>query len=154
MTTGRWYVAVQGLMFLLVAVTAFFPGPTLFSSLVLGLCLVLAGAALVLWTGRVLGRSLTPNPEPNGAGLVAVGPYRWARHPMYTGLVGICLGVAVGVGVLWCYLAVLLLAGFFRVKARYEERFLLRTYPGYALYAGSVGRFVPGVGRLRRLSTD
>ena len=110
MTTGRWLVALQGLLFLLVAVTAFLPGPTLFSSLVVGLACVVVGAAVVLWTGRALGASLTPNPSPNGAGMVASGPYRFARHPMYSGLVVICLGVAVGAGVVWCYLAVLVLA--------------------------------------------
>jgi len=154
MTTGRWLVALQGLLFLLVAVTAFLPGPTLFSSFVVGLACVVVGAAVVLWTGRALGASLTPNPSPNGAGMVASGPYRFARHPMYSGLVVICLGVAVGAGVVWCYLAVLVLAGFFAVKARVEERALVSAYPGYAEYGAGVGRFVPGVGRLRGLSTE
>src|SRR4051812_2760052 len=121
MTAGRWYVAVQGLLFLCVAVTALLPGPTLFLSLPLGLVLVVAGAAGVIWTGRLLGESLTPLPEPNGAGMVARGPYRWVRHPMYTALVVICLGVAVGSGALWCYVSVVFLAAFFELKTRYEE---------------------------------
>jgi len=153
MTAGRWYVVVQGLLFLCVAVTAWLPGPTLFASVFASLALVVVGAAGVLWAARFLGRSLTPLPEPNGEGLVAGGPYRFARHPMYTALVVICLGVAVGVGVVWCYLAVVVLAGFFGAKARYEERFLVRAYPGYAEYGSLTGRFVPGVGRLR-LSTE
>ncbi|MGC4174719.1 methyltransferase family protein [Demequina sp.] len=148
MTTGRVLVGVQGLLFLAVAVTAFVPGPTLFASLILGLALVVAGSVVVVWTGRVLGRSLTPLPEPNGAGMVAAGPYRWARHPMYSALVVICLGVAVGVGVVWCYLAVACLCVFFAVKARVEEGYLLGAYPGYGAYGARVGRFVPGLGRL------
>lgn len=154
MSTGRWMVATQGLLFLLVAATAFLPGPTLFESLVVGLALVLVGAFVVIWTGRSLGSSLTPMPEPNGAGLVGSGLYRWVRHPMYSGLVVICLGVAVGAGVLWCYVAVVLLAAFFRVKARVEERYLVGAYPGYAEYGARVGRFVPFIGRLRVLSTE
>jgi protein-S-isoprenylcysteine O-methyltransferase Ste14 len=43
----------------------------------------------------------------------------------------------------------LLLAVFFAVKARMEEKYLLRTYAGYAEYAARVGRFLPGLGRLR-----
>lgn len=152
MSTGRWFVAAQAVLFLLVAVTAVLPGPTLFASLVLGLALVGFGALVVVWTGRVLGRSLTPLPEPNGAGLVARGPYRWVRHPMYAGLVVICLGVAVGSGASWCYLTVLVLAVFFDLKARYEERYLVQAYPGYGEYAARTGKFVPLVGR-RRFST-
>ena len=146
---GRIFVAVQGLLFLAVAVLALVPGPTLFSSLVLGLALVVLGGVGVIWTGRDLGRALTPNPVPNGEGLVARGLYRVARHPMYSCLVLICLGVAVGSGALWCFVAVLALAVFFGVKARFEERYLLGAYPGYAEYAARTGRFVPIVGRLR-----
>ena len=145
-------MAVQGVLFLCVAVTALLPGPTLFASLWLGLALVVVGAIGVIWTGRQLGQSLTPLPEPNGFGLVASGPYRWVRHPMYTALVVICLGVAVGSGALWCFVTVVVLALFFEAKTRYEERYLVGMYPGYSEYASVTGKFVPGVGR-RRSST-
>ena len=46
---------------------------------------------------------------------------------------------------LWIAL-VSLLAG----KARWEERMLLDEHPDYAEYAARVGRFLPGIGRLRR----
>lgn len=146
---GRWYVSVQGVLFLAVGVTAWLPGPTLFVSFVLGLTFVVLGVAGVLWCARSLGRALTPLPSPNGAGLVVRGLYRVVRHPMYSSLVVLCLGVAVAAGGVWCYAAVLVLAVFFAAKARYEERFLLGAYAGYAAYAARVGRFVPFVGRLR-----
>ena len=152
-TVARAYVVVQGVLFLVVGVTAVLPGPTLFQSFVLGLTLVVVGAAGLLWTGRVLGRSLTPLPVPNGAGLVAAGPYRVVRHPMYSALVVLCLGVAVGSGALWCFASCLVLGVFFGFKARYEERFLVRVYPGYVEYGARTGRFVPLLGRLK-LSTD
>lgn len=142
-------VAAQGLIFAAVAVTALLPGPVLWDSLWTGLVLVVLGSAGVLWTAKDLGRSLTPSPVPNREGLVARGLYRFARHPMYTALVVICLGVAVGSGKWWCYLAVVVLAGFFEIKARVEERYLLATYEGYAEYAARTGRFVPGVARRR-----
>lgn len=146
---GRALVVVQGLLFLSVAVLALLPGPTLWENLVVGLALVVVGGVGVIWTGRDLGRALTPMPVPNGEGLVARGLYRVARHPMYSCLVLICLGVAVGSGALWCYVAVAVLAVFFAGKARFEERHLLRVYEGYAEYAARTGRFVPRVGRLR-----
>ncbi|MFV0285628.1 MAG: methyltransferase family protein [Demequina sp.] len=149
---GRWgMVALQGVLFLAVAVTAILPAPggTWPTSLAISLALVLVGAAGVLWTGRSLGGSLTPSPVPNGEGMVAAGLYRWMRHPMYTALDVICLGVAVGSGKWTCYVAVAALCAFFEVKTRAEEGYLREAYPGYATYAARTGKFLPGIGRAR-----
>ncbi|MFW7414060.1 methyltransferase family protein [Demequina sp. SO4-18] len=152
---GRWgLVAVQGLLFAAVAVTALMPAltpawaPLLWQSLWTGLALVVVGSIGVIWSAKDLGESLTPSPVPNRAGLVARGPYHYARHPMYTALVVICLGVAVGSGATLTYLSVLLLALFFEYKTRVEERYLLAAYDGYAEYAQRTGKFIPGVGQL------
>lgn len=143
-------VGLQGLLFLAVAITAIapIPGDPWPSSLWGGLALIVAGSVGVLWTGRLLGPSLTPLPVPNGEGLIVDGAYRWARHPMYSALVVICLGVAVSSGAWACYVTVGALAVFFMVKARREEAYLLSTYDGYREYAGRTGRFLPAVGRL------
>ncbi len=146
---GRWgTVAAQGLIFAAVAVTALLPGPQLWQSLWTGLALVIIGSAGVLWSAKDLGRALTPSPVPNEEGLVAKGIYRYARHPMYTALVVICLGVAVGSGAWWCYGTVALLAVFFEYKTRVEERYLRATYDGYDEYAERTGKYVPGIGDL------
>lgn len=146
---GRWgMVATQGLLFAAVAVTALLPGPQLWQSLWTGLALVILGSVGVIWSAKDLGRALTPSPVPNHGGLVASGLYHYARHPMYTALVVICLGVAVGSGAWWCYLSVVLLAAFFEYKTRVEERYLVATYEGYAEYAARTGKYVPGVGEL------
>lgn len=141
-------VAVQAVLFLAVAVTAVMPwGPRVSATLVGSIAVVVVGAVGVLWCARDLGRSLTASPVPNGGGLVARGAYRWARHPMYSALVVICLGVAIGAGAVWTYVSVVALAVFFYAKSEVEERYLLRAYEGYAEYAARTGRFVPGVGR-------
>ena len=153
LTDGRWgMVAVQGLLFLAVAVTAVLPVPggRWGASLWLSIALVILGAVGVLWTGRSLGGALTPSPVPNGEGMTASGLYRLVRHPMYSALVVICLGVAVGSGAWTCDAAVAALVVFFHVKTRVEERYLREVYDGYADYAARTGRFVPGIGRSRR----
>jgi len=147
--TGLVLVGIQALLFLAVAVLALVPGPGWWMSLVVGLVLVVLGSAGVVWAGRDLGRALTPMPTPNGAGLAARGIYRGVRHPMYASLIVICLGVAVGSGRMWSYVAVLVLALFFDLKTRYEERFLVGAYEGYAEYAARTGKFLPGVARRR-----
>lgn len=144
-------VGLQGLLFAAVAVTALWPawGPVLWSSLWVALGLVLVGSVGVLWSARDLGAALTPSPVPNREGLAARGLYRWARHPMYTALVAICLGVAVGSGKVLSFVAVVALTAFFEVKTRVEEHHLLDVYDGYAQYAARTGKFLPGLGRRR-----
>lgn len=143
-------VAGQGVLFLAVGAASFAPwGPELWASPWLGLAMVAAGVVLLVVAGRGLGQSLTPMPTPNGQGLVAHGVYRWVRHPIYTAVIVVCLGVAVAAGNVTCYAAVAAVCVFFAIKSRIEERDLVAAYDGYAEYGARVGRFVPGVGRLR-----
>ena len=113
---------------------------------------VLIGLAigLGLWGARHLGNGLTPLPLPNGAvDLVTNGPYRWIRHPLYSAVV---LGIA-AIAVrsrTWTVIGVAVaLAVVLAIKARWEERHLRAAFDGYADYAARVGRFVPGIGRVR-----
>jgi protein-S-isoprenylcysteine O-methyltransferase Ste14 len=46
--------------------------------------------------------------------------------------------------VVWLALVLLLV-----VKSRWEERMLIALHPDYRDYASRVGRFLPGLGRLR-----
>ena len=140
-------VALQGVIFLAVGVTALVDGPSITGSWWAGSTLVLLGGLGMFWAGKDLGRALTPMPTPNGAGLAAGGIYGLVRHPMYTGIIVIAFGLALGSGHVWTYAFALLLAAFFEVKTRVEEAFLERTYPGYDQYAARTGKFVPGLGR-------
>jgi len=144
-------VALQGFLFLSVVAGAFATGigPSLPSSLVAGLGFVVLGAGVLVWAARDLGRALTPLPLPNGAGLVAHGAYRAVRHPIYTGVLLACLGVAVGAGTILSYVACAVLLAFFDGKTRLEESWLVGMYPGYAEYAARTGKFVPGIATRR-----
>ncbi len=52
------------------------------------------GVALAVTAGLVLGRSLTATPVPTErATLRTSGPYRWVRHPIYTGVLLIVLAI-------------------------------------------------------------
>lgn len=110
----------------------------------------IAGMAIAILGFFGLGPALTASPIPReNASLVTGGVYGLARHPIYTGLMigGLALamlGASFWHLALWIAL-VSLLAG----KARWEERMLLDEHPDYAEYAARVGRFLPGIGRLR-----
>lgn len=111
--------------------------------------LVAIGVGLGLWSIAVFGRGVTPSPLPAAsASMVTRGPYRWVRHPMYTAVLILSAGVALRSRNLVALVLFVVLAGFFVLKARWEEHRLVATYPSYATYATKVGRFLPHVGRL------
>lgn len=143
-------VGLQAFLFLAVALTALFFAESLHPMLLwAGLVLILAGSGLLVWAGVDLGSALTPLPTSNGQGLVAKGAFHYVRHPIYVGVLIACLGVAVGSGSLWTYLAATVTYVFFEFKTRYEEASLVGTYAGYAEYAARTGKFIPGVQKLR-----
>ena len=110
-----------------------------------------AGALPILlgaWVGiaalRMHGRKLTPLPEPNPAlGLLRSGVYAVIRHPMYTGLLLCAFGLAILLQKPLGVAMAVALTVFFNLKAREEERRLLRCYPEYADYQRTTGRFLP-----------
>lgn len=147
---GWAMVGVQALLFLGIGFWPAAWSPRTDAMLWPSLALVVVGAIGIVASARHLGQALTPLPEPNGAGMVARGLYRWMRHPMYTALVVVCAGVAWGRGVVVAWALVVALAVFFDIKTRVEEKYLLKTYDGYAAYAARTGKFLPGVGRRTR----
>lgn len=110
-----------------------------------GLAIAAAGAGISLAGMRSLGSNLTPLPEPlPGAVLVSTGPYRWVRHPIYSGIVLTLAGVGTAAGSLPGLAATGVLGVFFWFKAGYEESRLCLQVAGYAAYQRRVrGRLVP-----------
>lgn len=120
------------------------------ATLVLGLTLVALGVVIALAAGAGLGRTLTPSPIPKADGqLVTTGVYALVRHPIYSGLLVLGIGLVV-IGASWLHLlAWVALLSVLMTKSRFEERMLVDQYPDYAAYAARVGRLVPGLGRIR-----
>jgi protein-S-isoprenylcysteine O-methyltransferase Ste14 len=56
--------------------------------------------------------------------LVETGPYRWVRHPIYTGMLGMYAGTALVSGELHALIALLLILFAYYRKIRLEERIL------------------------------
>jgi len=146
---GWLLVAVQVVLFLAVTFWPSSWGPAVRVARELGGVLFFLGGIGMIGGALHLGRALTPIPQPNGAGLRARGVYRWIRHPMYSSILVLCVGVAVARGAAVVWVLVVTLAVFFEAKTRLEERFLIDAYDGYASYASRTGKFVPGVGRRR-----
>jgi len=113
-----------------------------------GLALIAVGIVIRQWSVTVLGSSFTTDvrvrPEQT---VVERGPYRWVRHPSYTGLILIFLGIGLALGN-WAALAVVVVvptAGIV-IRIGVEERALLDGLgEPYQRFAAGRPRLFPGV---------
>lgn len=113
--------------------------------------LVSAGLAFGVLAGRRLGKTLTPSPIPREDGhLETTGVYAWVRHPIYTALLTLSLGLVVWGASIGHVLVFVFLSMLIELKARTEEKMLFEKYESYAEYAARVGRFFPGLGLVKR----
>lgn len=83
--------------------------------------------------------------------LVVRGPFALVRNPIFSAMVPAFLGLALLVPNAASLAGLATLVAALELQVRFvEEPYLLRTHgASYARYASRVGRFVPGIGRLR-----
>jgi protein-S-isoprenylcysteine O-methyltransferase Ste14 len=116
--------------------------------LVVGLVLLAAGVGLRAWSIAVLGRffqyRIEVQPEHQ---VVTGGPYRHVRHPSYTGVALVVIGISLAAGdVVGLAAALLLSAAGLAVRIRAEERQLIDALgPEYEEFAAHRKRLVPGL---------
>jgi protein-S-isoprenylcysteine O-methyltransferase Ste14 len=109
------------------------------------LALIGCGTWLIRGGAHELGWNATPVcVDETARALVATGPYRFSRHPMYLGAVAVLLGVAVALG---SVLAALVAAGFvFWVDLRHarpeDARLRAQFGPAWRAYAARVRRWL------------
>lgn len=115
-----------------------------------GLLLCAAGVAVIAVAQRQMGASFRIGIDAAKTALVSPGLFRRVRNPIYSGLLALLLGVVL---VIPCAASLLLgtaAAAAIALHTRLEERHLLALHgDDYRAYAALVGRFVPGIGRLR-----
>jgi protein-S-isoprenylcysteine O-methyltransferase Ste14 len=81
-----------------------------------------------------------------GQTVIATGPYRYVRHPMYAGAVLYFAGASLLLGSWWGLAAALVLAVVFGIRIGIEEKALRAGLQGYDDYAARVRtRLIPGV---------
>lgn len=86
------------------------------------------------------------NPEPKAGGhLVTSGLYRWLRHPIYTAILIVIVGLWLRQPTLLLLGVSLAVIGFLVFKTRYEERLLSERYPDYARYRRHSSGIIPGL---------
>jgi protein-S-isoprenylcysteine O-methyltransferase Ste14 len=113
-----------------------------------GLALMVAGIVIRQWAILTLGRFFTVDVRVHpGQTVVESGPYRWVRHPSYTGMIVFFVGLGLALSD-WASLALLAVvptAGLV-VRIRSEERALLDGLgEQYRRFAATRPRLFPGV---------
>ena len=148
---GYAYVALQFVLLGVLLTAPRLPDPygefTPFISL-MGLVLMAVAGVILLVSFAGLGNSLTASPLPKQRGqLITTGLYSYVRHPIYSGLLLLSLGVVLDAG-WWPQLVVaLMLFLLLRIKAQFEESLLRKAYPKYAAYAAKTPMFFPRLGK-------
>jgi protein-S-isoprenylcysteine O-methyltransferase Ste14 len=115
---------------------------------VLGLVSTVAGVALAIWSIVTLGRHYDLVLEIHaGHELVRSGPFRFVRHPVYTGLALHFIGACLATGNLLLTAGTLLVTlPTFVIRARAEEQLLREQFgAAYDRYVEEVPMLVPAV---------
>jgi protein-S-isoprenylcysteine O-methyltransferase Ste14 len=150
-TRGNLLVALQFVLLIglvVIPVGRLWPFPEWLA--LASLLLMLSGAMIALFALVNLGTAATATPVPKeGAPLRTSGLYSLARHPIYTGLLVAGLGLTLRGDSVFHLGAFAGLVVLLSLKARWEERMLIGEHPEYVDYARRVGRFMPGIGKLK-----
>ena len=109
-----------------------------------GYGIFILGTVIALIAAINLGKNLTPLPRPKeNAELIQGGLYRFVRHPIYFGVIVLSLGWGLIQQSTLVWLYVLIIAIFFDIKSRKEERWLVERFSAYANYQGRVRKLIP-----------
>jgi protein-S-isoprenylcysteine O-methyltransferase Ste14 len=109
--------------------------------------IAVAGCAFAIWARLTLGANWSGRATvKEGHELITSGPYAFARHPIYTGLLTAVLGTALARGEWRCLVAIFIIAFALMVKMSQEERLMMQTFPdAYRVYRQRVKALIPGV---------
>jgi protein-S-isoprenylcysteine O-methyltransferase Ste14 len=107
----------------------------------------LAGLVITIWARRTIGENWSASVTlKEGHELIQAGPYRFVRHPIYTGFLLMALGAAIIPFRTRGFAGVALVFAGFWFKLRQEEALMTETFPDeYRLYKSRVKALIPWI---------
>jgi protein-S-isoprenylcysteine O-methyltransferase Ste14 len=115
---------------------------------VVGAVVMVVGLGVRVWAISTLGASFRTTVEVDaGQAVVDRGPYRWVRHPSYSGVVLLAAGYGLATGSwLALLLTVVIPVVVLGYRIRVEERAMIETLgQRYTRYSAHTARLVPGL---------
>jgi protein-S-isoprenylcysteine O-methyltransferase Ste14 len=115
---------------------------------VLGFCGYIPAMSLALWAMRenAFLSDVVRIQTDRGHTVCTTGPYRYVRHPMYTGVILVFLCFPLSLGSWYSYIPASFIVVLFIVRTALEDKTLRAELPGYGEYAAKVRfRLLPGV---------
>ena len=111
----------------------------------LGAFSCVCGLAVSIWARRTLAGNWSSNVTFKlGHELVTRGPYRFVRHPIYTGVLLMCLATPISYGLFRQWLGLALCSLGLWIKLKHEETLMLQHFPEeYPAYRKQVKALVP-----------
>jgi len=111
----------------------------------IGVVLTVIGYFLFIWSVRARGRFSVSWAMPEDQKLVSWGPYRYVRHPSYSGYFLMFVGFFLMWSSVVAVLPLFAVLGYYRVTFD-EEAFLVRRFgDAYREYQRKTGRFAPRI---------
>ena len=146
--TSKRYGLLQTILFCLFAVVYFaIEARPLFHSTVargVGGVLCAGGTLLLVVALAVIRHSIQIAPAPrDDAQLVTSSVYSWFRHPIYTAIVAIIVGLFLRQPTLPVAIVAALVIVYLAIKVRLEEKLLAARYPEYEAYRAKTFGLVP-----------
>ncbi len=123
---------------------------------ILGIVLACAGIAMTVLAQFAMGDAWRVGVDPSErTELVINGPFSLARNPIFAAMIPSFTGTTLLAPNVLTVAGAILLVVALELHVRFiEEPYLLRVHgEQYAAYAARVGRFLPGIGRLRHVSS-
>lgn len=112
-----------------------------------GFVLAVVGVAFAIWARWHLGENWSGTVTlKEGHELIRSGPYRYIRHPIYTGMLVAFAGTILTLGELRGLISFAIALTCFYFKARKEEQFLAREFgESFSEHARQTGMFLPSL---------
>ncbi len=130
----RWFAARSGSVVWAQTIT----------SNILGDLVTIGGLILFIQSHRALGRNWSSEVVVREKHeLIEKGPYAYIRHPLYSGLLLMFLGMALYCGRKACIVVFVYCFFGFYFKSQMEERLLAKTFPAYSEYKRRTKALIP-----------
>jgi protein-S-isoprenylcysteine O-methyltransferase Ste14 len=109
--------------------------------------LMVVGLAICFWARITLGRNWSGMVVfKEGHELIQTGPYRFVRHPIYTGMFAMVIGTAVEFNAPIAYGAAVVLITVLTLKSKQEEKLMVEHFPEqYTAYRAHTKAIIPFV---------